>query len=130
MYRKPIYVMAFVLVLVSTAQAGMYVWNGSAGDGLWETPGNWTVTDSVWTWPNEENTADPNANAQYINLDTLAIDIIYYRKQNLANCTFNPRQIHFSFALCVHNTLFPQFSALISNYFAAFIKYVVKSRTP
>ncbi len=64
--------MTFILALGSTAQAGVYLWNGSAGDGLWETPLNWTVTDSLWTWPNEENTTDPN----YVNTDVLRIDII------------------------------------------------------
>ena len=75
MCRKLIYVMTFVFALSSTAHAGLYVWNGSAGDGLWETALNWTVTDSVWTWPNEENAADPNL-AAYVNSDVLGIDII------------------------------------------------------
>ena len=48
----------------------IYVWNGSAEDGLWETPANWTVAGSTWTWPNEE-TGDRD-----INLDTLMIDIL------------------------------------------------------
>ena len=72
MCKRLIYVMTFILALGSTAQAGVYLWNGSAGDGLWETPLNWTVTDSLWTWPNEENTTDPN----YVNTDVLRIDII------------------------------------------------------
>jgi len=67
--------MAFVLALSSTANAAVYLWNGSAADGLWETPANWTVTDSTWTWPNEENAADPNS-AVFINSDALAINII------------------------------------------------------
>jgi hypothetical protein len=54
---------------------GLYAWNGSAEDGLWDTAANWTVTDSNFTWPNEENAADPNL-AAYINSDVLAIDII------------------------------------------------------
>ena len=70
MCKKLIYVMAFILALGSTAQAAVYLWNGSAGDGLWETPLNWTVTDSVWTWPNEEY-----GNRQ-VNSDTTAIDIL------------------------------------------------------
>ena len=70
MCKKLIYVMAFVLALGSTAQAGVYLWNGSAGDGLWETPLNWTVTDSVWTWPNEE------FGNKMVNSDTIAIDIL------------------------------------------------------
>ena len=53
----------------------VYLWNGTAGDGLWETPANWTVTDSIWTWPNEENAADPNL-AKNINSDTGGIDIL------------------------------------------------------
>ncbi|MHC4499829.1 MAG: hypothetical protein ACYS21_12035, partial [Planctomycetota bacterium] len=75
MCRKLIYVMMFVIALSSTAHAGLYVWNGSEGDGLWDTILNWTVTDSVWTWPNEENAADPNLSA-YVNNDVLGIDII------------------------------------------------------
>jgi hypothetical protein len=57
-------------------QPTTYVWNGSAGDGLWETPGNWTVTNSPWTWPNEEQTSDPNGSPVFINMDALVIDII------------------------------------------------------
>jgi hypothetical protein len=75
MCRRLIYVMTFIFALGSTAQAAVYLWNGSAGDGLWETPLNWTVTDSLWTWPNEENVADPNM-AVFINMDALVIDII------------------------------------------------------
>ena len=75
MCRKLIYVMTFVFALSSTAHAGLYVWNGSAGDGNWDTALNWNVTDSVWIWPNEENAADPNL-AAYINSDVLGIDII------------------------------------------------------
>ncbi len=70
MCKKLIYIMTFVLALGSTANAALYLWNGSAGDGLWETPANWTVTDSVWTWPNEER------GDKYTNSDTIAIDII------------------------------------------------------
>ena len=75
MFRKLIYVMTFVIALSSTAQAGLYLWNGSAEDGLWDTALNWTVTDSAWTWPNEENAADPNF-AAYVNTDVLGIDIL------------------------------------------------------
>jgi len=57
------------------ANAAVYLWNGIAADGLWETPANWTVTDSTWTWPNEENAADPNM-AKFTNADTIAIDIL------------------------------------------------------
>ena len=67
--------MTFVLVLGSTAHAAVYLWNGSAGDGNWDTAANWTVTDSIWTWPNEENAADPNL-AKNINSDTGGIDIL------------------------------------------------------
>jgi len=74
MCKKFILLVSILLTLVGTTQAGLYVWSGEAGDGLWETPANWTVTDSTWTWPNEENAADPNL-AFYINLDTLAIDV-------------------------------------------------------
>jgi len=57
-------------MLGGTTHAALYLWNGSAGDGLWETPGNWTVTDSAWTWPNEET------GESYINSDVLGIDIL------------------------------------------------------
>ncbi len=62
--------MTFVLALSSTANAAVYLWNGSAADGLWDTPANWTVTDSTWTWPNEER------GDKYTNADTIAIDIL------------------------------------------------------
>ncbi len=62
--------MMFVLALSGTANAAVYLWNGSAADGLWETPANWTVTDSTWTWPNEET------DGSYVNSDVLGIDII------------------------------------------------------
>jgi len=62
--------MTFVFALGSTGHAALYLWNGSAGDGLWDTPANWTVTDSAWTWPNEET------GGSHINSDTIAIDII------------------------------------------------------
>ncbi|MCH8120514.1 MAG: hypothetical protein IIC00_12390 [Planctomycetes bacterium] len=75
MSKRLIYLMMFVLALSSTANAAVYLWNGSAADGLWETPANWTVTDSTWTWPNEENAADPNM-MKYTNADTIAIDIL------------------------------------------------------
>ena len=69
MCRKLFLLTFTFLVLAGTAQAGLYVWNGGAGDGLWETAANWTVTDSTWTWPNEE-TGD-----FYINGDVLVIDV-------------------------------------------------------
>ena len=57
-----------------------YLWNGSAADGLWDTPANWTVTNSTWTWPNEEaaaaNAIDPNAATKWTNADTLGIYIL------------------------------------------------------
>ena len=64
--------MTFVLALSSTAHAAVYLWNGSASaaDGLWEAAINWIVTDSLWTWPNEEY-----GNRQ-VNSDTIAIDIL------------------------------------------------------
>ena len=65
----------FVFALGSTAHAALYLWNGSAGDGNWDTALNWTVTDSAWTWPNEELAADPN-NSSYVNTDVLGIDIL------------------------------------------------------
>jgi len=62
--------MTFVFAMGSTAHAALYLWNGSAGDGLWETPANWTVTDSLWTWPNEET------GGSHINGDTIVIYIL------------------------------------------------------
>ena len=50
-------VMSFVLVMfvcIVGAQAAVYDWNGSAGDGKWDTTSNWTVTGSSWTYPNQE----------------------------------------------------------------------------
>ncbi|MHC4352309.1 MAG: hypothetical protein ACYS0H_06285, partial [Planctomycetota bacterium] len=75
MCKKLILLTIVFLVLGTATQAGIYVWSGDAGDELWDTPGNWTVTDSNWIWPNEENAADPNL-AKYTNADTLVIDII------------------------------------------------------
>jgi hypothetical protein len=70
MCRKLIFLISLVLVLGSSAHAGLYVWNGSAGDGIWDTILNWTVTDSAWTWPNEE------FGGKMVNDDTLGIDIL------------------------------------------------------
>ncbi len=58
------------LSYLEVVQGPVYLWNGSAADGLWDTPANWTVTDSVWTWPNEEY-----GNRQ-VNSDTIWIDIL------------------------------------------------------
>jgi len=69
MCRKLFLLTFALLVLAGTANAALYVWNGGAGDGLWETAANWTVTDSTWTWPNEE-TGD-----SHINSDVLVIDV-------------------------------------------------------
>ncbi|MCH7556865.1 MAG: hypothetical protein IIB56_05340 [Planctomycetes bacterium] len=76
MFKRLIYLMMFVMALSSTAHAAVYLWSGSAADGLWETPANWTVTDSTWTWPNEESAADPNMAEKMVNADTLWIDIL------------------------------------------------------
>ena len=70
MCRKLIFLISLVLVLGSSAHAGLYVWNGSEGDGIWDTILNWTVTDSAWTWPNEE------FGNKMVNDDTLGIDIL------------------------------------------------------
>ncbi|MHC4499834.1 MAG: autotransporter outer membrane beta-barrel domain-containing protein, partial [Planctomycetota bacterium] len=70
MCKRLIFLMTLVLALGSTAHAALYLWNGSAGDGNWDTPANWTVTDSQWTWPNEEY-----GNRQ-VNSDTIGIDIL------------------------------------------------------
>ncbi len=79
MCKRLIYLLTFVLALSSTAHAAVYLWNGSAADGLWKTPANWTALGSAWTWPNEEATAakaiDPNAATKWTNADTLGIYI-------------------------------------------------------
>ena len=71
MCRKLLLLTTILLVLGGTTQAALYLWNGGAGDGLWETPGNWTVTDSAWTWPNEEAVADPDVSDKYTNSDAI-----------------------------------------------------------
>ena len=80
MCKKFILLVSILLVLGSSAQAGLYVWSGEAGDELWDTAANWTVTDSNWTWPNEEviaaSATDPDVNIRNVNLDTIAIDIL------------------------------------------------------
>ncbi|MHC4678164.1 MAG: hypothetical protein ACYTEK_05645 [Planctomycetota bacterium] len=64
MCKRLILLTTLVFALGTTAQAALY----------------WTVTDSTWTWPNEEAVAaavaDPNVPVKYTNADTIAIDII------------------------------------------------------
>lgn len=55
--------LAALLVLSSTsfaAKAVKYDWTGAV-DVDWDNPGNWDVTGSTWTWPNEEY-GDPRVN--------------------------------------------------------------------
>jgi hypothetical protein len=42
-----------LLTLNTTSFAAVYDWIG-ADDVDWDNPGNWDVTSSTWTWPNEE----------------------------------------------------------------------------
>ena len=42
-----------LLTLSTTSFAAVYDWIGTSGDN-WDTPGNWDVTGSAWTWPNDE----------------------------------------------------------------------------
>jgi len=58
------------LSYLEVVHGAVYLWNGSAGDGNWDTPLNWTVTDSLWTWPNEEH------GDKMVNDDTVRIDIL------------------------------------------------------
>lgn len=38
----------------SVAEGPLYVWDGSAGDGQWETVGNWSTTGASYDHPNQE----------------------------------------------------------------------------
>ena len=76
MSKRLILLMVLVCVLGSTTQAQQYIWNGSAGDGLWDAALNWTVADALWTWPNEEAVSDPNKTDRRINSGTVSIDIL------------------------------------------------------
>ena len=42
-----------LLMLSTTSFAAVYDWIGAV-DFDWITPGNWDVTGSIWTWPNQE----------------------------------------------------------------------------
>lgn len=44
---------AAILVFSSTTHANIYIWDGSAGDGAWETVANWT-TSSTYDHPNQQ----------------------------------------------------------------------------
>jgi hypothetical protein len=59
-----------LLVFGSSARAAVYEWTGAAGDGEWLTPGNWSITGSTWTHPNEE------FGSEYVNQDCVTINII------------------------------------------------------
>jgi len=42
------------LVFSSATHGAIYDWTGAAGDSLWGSPGNWSITGSAYTWPNEQ----------------------------------------------------------------------------
>ena len=59
-----------LLTLSTTSFAAVYDWIGTSGDN-WETPGNWDVTGSTWTWPNEEyGDSRVNQDCEEINITT------------------------------------------------------------
>jgi hypothetical protein len=59
------------MALPLTARAAVYDFNGTAGDGQWNTAANWTVTDSAYTWPNEQfGNEYTNEDCQQINITT------------------------------------------------------------
>ncbi len=65
--------MSFVLMMLVSvvgAQAAVYDWNGSAGDGDWNNTANWTVAGSSYTYPNEEFSG-----SEYTNQDCGEINI-------------------------------------------------------
>ena len=52
----------FALCVVKTVLAADLFWYGAAGDGLWNTPANWSTTEASYT----PSTAYPNNETQYI----------------------------------------------------------------
>ncbi len=51
----------FALCVVKTVLAADLFWYGAAGDGLWNTPANWSTTEASYT----ASTAYPNNDTQY-----------------------------------------------------------------
>ena len=79
---KKLTAFTLILVLSGIAGAATYDWDGSAGNGNWYTPANWTVTGSSYTYPNDQrNDYHTNDDAQYINIidggEVQAFDDIY-----------------------------------------------------
>jgi len=64
-------VLVLVMALGSATQAAVYNWTGAAADGSWNTPGNWSVSGSAYTWPNEQwGNEYTNEDCDEINLTT------------------------------------------------------------
>lgn len=62
--------LAALLVLSSTSFAAKYDWTGAV-DFDWITPGNWDVSGSTWTWPNQEyGDSRVNQDCDKINITT------------------------------------------------------------
>lgn len=55
-------VLAIVVAMPFAAAAADLFWYGTAGDGLWNTPANWSTTEASYT----PSTAYPNNDTQYI----------------------------------------------------------------
>lgn len=51
----------FALCVVKTVLAADLFWYGNAGDGLWNTPANWSTTETIYT----ASTVYPNDDLQY-----------------------------------------------------------------
>jgi len=61
--------MVLCIALTGLAGAAIYDWTGAAADGNWNTPGNWLVTGSTYTWPQEQwGNEYTNEDADEINL--------------------------------------------------------------
>ncbi len=61
--------MVLCVALTGLAGAAIYDWTGAADDGNWNTVGNWLVTGSAYTWPNEQ------FGNEYINEDADEINL-------------------------------------------------------
>ncbi len=72
MKEKVIVILILGLCVCGLAGAAIYDWTGAAGNGLWPTPGNWSITGSApgWTHPNEQ------WNNEYTNEDCDQINIL------------------------------------------------------
>lgn len=57
--KKTIIICVLVVLGVGivNVHSATYTWDGSAGDGKWLTATNWTVSNSKYTWPNEQKIA-------------------------------------------------------------------------